>query len=170
MRRCRAWWFVPVLAVGCAGPSSAAPETRESQSLTVGDVSGWAEVLQKEPDPETVTDAATRERIVASGWPWRVKEKQSGIVLLLVPAGEFTMGSPPTEEKHVPDELPHRRVIRREFYLGECEVSQAQWQRVHDETVRQAIAAENRDAVSGREGNMRLRGGMYFYAEKKDSP
>lgn len=49
-----------------------------------------------------------------------------------------------------------------------AEKTQAQWQRVHDATVKQAIAAENRDAAAGREGNMRIRVGMYFYAEKKE--
>lgn len=45
--------------------------------------------------------------------------------------------------------------------------AQAQWQRVHDETIKKAIAAEKSDADAGREGDMRIRVGMYFYAEKK---
>ncbi len=45
--------------------------------------------------------------------------------------------------------------------------AQAQWQRVHDETIEQAIAAESADVEAGREGDMRIRVGMYFYAEKK---
>ena len=47
------------------------------------------------------------------------------------------------------------------------ELSQGQWQQVHDETIRQAIAAEADDARAGRPGNMRMRVGMYFYAEEK---
>ncbi len=43
----------------------------------------------------------------------------------------------------------------------------AQWQRVHDETIEQAIALEKTDADAGREAGMRIRVGMYFYAEKK---
>lgn len=45
--------------------------------------------------------------------------------------------------------------------------AQLQWQRVHDETIEQAITAEKADADAGREGDMRIRVGMYFYAEKK---
>jgi formylglycine-generating enzyme required for sulfatase activity len=87
-------------------------------------------VLAKSPDPAVVTDAAARRKIVASGWPWRVRDKQSGVVLVLIPAGEFQMGSPNSEQERAPDERQHRRVIRKPYYLGETEVTQAQWQRV----------------------------------------
>lgn len=45
--------------------------------------------------------------------------------------------------------------------------ARTQWQRVHDETIAQAIAAEESDVAAGRKGNMRIRVGMYFYAEIK---
>lgn len=45
--------------------------------------------------------------------------------------------------------------------------AQEQWQRMHDATIEQAILAEKADAKAGREGDMRVRVGMYFYAEKK---
>ncbi|MBL8523718.1 MAG: hypothetical protein JNN20_08520 [Betaproteobacteria bacterium] len=45
--------------------------------------------------------------------------------------------------------------------------ARTQWQRVHDETIAQAIAAEEADITAGRKGDMRIRVGMYFYAEKK---
>ena len=48
-----------------------------------------------------------------------------------------------------------------------AEFARDQWQRVHDETIEQAISAEKADADGGREGDMRIRVGMYFYAEKK---
>jgi len=64
-----------------------------------------------------------------------------------------------------------RSVFSDELSAGSVEalarLAQGQWQRVHDETIRQAIAAEADDARAGRPGNMRMRVGMYFYAEEK---
>ncbi len=55
-----------------------------------------------------VTDAAT-------GLPKRIIHKASGIVLALIPAGEFAMGSPPNEANRLRGEDQHRRVIRQPF-------------------------------------------------------
>jgi len=85
------------------------------------------EVLAQDPDPAVVTDAAARERIKATGKPWKIKHTASGIVMLLVPPGEFLMGSPKTEEGHRDDEVQHKRVIRKAFYLSQNEVSKAEW-------------------------------------------
>ena len=65
-----------------------------------------------------------------TGWPQRVVHEKSGAVLVLVPAGTFEMGASATEEGRDSDELQHERVIRKPFYLGETEVTQAQWERV----------------------------------------
>jgi len=43
-------------------------------------------------DPEVVTDAVLREVIVRSSLPWRVRDKATGIEMLLVPQGQFMMG------------------------------------------------------------------------------
>ena len=48
------------------------------------------------------------------------------------------------------------------------QLTERQWQRIHDETVERAIACEAADAAEGREGSMRIRVGMYFYAEEKE--
>ncbi len=51
----------------------------------------------------------------------------AGIELVLIPAGEFTMGEAGGE----PDEQPpHRVTISRPFYLGKYEVTQAQWKQI----------------------------------------
>ncbi len=63
-------------------------------------------------------------------YPRIVVEKQSGMRMVLIPPGEFQMGSPDSESDHASDETRHRRVIRKAFYLGETEVTQAQWQKL----------------------------------------
>jgi formylglycine-generating enzyme required for sulfatase activity len=53
------------------------------------------------------------------------------IELLLIPAGEFDMGSPFSEWPREYDEDPVRRIkISRPFYIGRYEVTQAQWKAV----------------------------------------
>jgi hypothetical protein len=85
------------------------------------------EVLAQDPDPAVVTDSAARERIKATGKPWKIRHEVSGIVMLLVPPGEFMMGSPESEKDHEANEAQHKRVIDKPFYLSQKEVSQAEW-------------------------------------------
>ncbi len=56
----------------------------------------WATVLEWEPNATIVTDATLRNAITASGLPWRIEDKASGIEMLLVPGGTFTMGCSPS--------------------------------------------------------------------------
>lgn len=65
----------------------------------------------------------------ATGLPTRVVHKASGIIMVLIPAGEFQMGSQPGEADRLTSERLHRRVIRRPFYLGETEVTVEQFRR-----------------------------------------
>jgi len=49
------------------------------------------------------------------------------LALVLVPPGEFVMGSPPEEEKRAADEHLHRVQHPRPYYLGKFELTEAQW-------------------------------------------
>ena len=53
-----------------------------------------------------------------------------GMKLVLIPKGEFTMGSPKTEKDREDDELEHHVTLRKDFYLGVTEVTQSQYQKV----------------------------------------
>ena len=53
-----------------------------------------------------------------------------GMKLVLIPAGEFVMGSPATEDGRASDEQQHRVRITQPIYLGAHEVTQAQYQQV----------------------------------------
>lgn len=50
-----------------------------------------------------------------------------GMPLVLIPAGEFVMGSPESEEGHAADETQRRVRIARAFYLGQHEVTVGQF-------------------------------------------
>ena len=54
-----------------------------------------------------------------------------GMKLVLIPAGEFLMGSPDSDKDAQDDEKPQHRVrITRPFYLGATEVTQGQYRAV----------------------------------------
>jgi formylglycine-generating enzyme required for sulfatase activity len=74
-------------------------------------------------------DGATKDK--KTGLPTRIVHKASGIVLVLIPAGEFMMGSPEGElERSKGDhERLHRRIISKPFYMGETEVTVGQFRR-----------------------------------------
>jgi formylglycine-generating enzyme required for sulfatase activity len=69
-------------------------------------------------------------RDAATGLPRKVVHTATGAELVLINAGEFTMGSPAGESQRNSDEVQHRRQIRKPFYLGVTEVTQAQWRKV----------------------------------------
>ncbi len=50
--------------------------------------------------------------------------------LSLIPPGVFVMGSSPTDRFHAPDEFLHRVVLEQPFYMGETEVTRAEWRAV----------------------------------------
>ncbi len=59
-----------------------------------------------------------------------IEDLGGGVQLAMVeiPAGEFLMGSPSSEEGSSENERPQRRIRVPKFYLGQNLVTQAQWQ------------------------------------------
>ena len=55
-----------------------------------------------------------------------------GMQLVLIPEGEFQMGSPTSEEQRSKDEVEHRVQITSPFYLGVFEVTQEEYEEVMD--------------------------------------
>ena len=72
-------------------------------------------------------DAAWDDRWQA---PSRIVHVRTGATLVLIQPGEFVMGSPASEAQRSSDEVQHRRVIRKPFYLGKTAVMQVQWRKV----------------------------------------
>jgi formylglycine-generating enzyme required for sulfatase activity len=113
-----------------ASEQSATPPSGASASDPSSKVA-WAEVIEAEVDPRIVTNPALADAIRATGLPWRVRDKATGIEMLLVPPGTFNMGMSPSDEFANSDERPAHEVIHsKPFYLGRTEVTQAQWSRV----------------------------------------
>ena len=88
----------------------------------------WREVIEKDPDESVVTNHYFRERIIATGLPWHVRDKGTNIEMLLIPPGRFIMGASPDDLEAKSDEKPvHEVLISNAFYLGRTPVTQAQW-------------------------------------------
>ena len=92
--------------------------------------SSWYTVLEQDPSAAVVPNATVRANIIATGFPWRVRDIGTGIEMLLVPPGIFTMGCNAFDlGRCISDESPrHQVTLTRAFYLGRYEVTQAQWQ------------------------------------------
>ena len=90
---------------------------------------GWATVLEWAPDPAVIYDANLRSDIAATHLPWRVRDNGTGIEMVLIPPGSFSMGCSASNLSGCrEDELPlHQVTLRRPFYIGRFEVTQAQW-------------------------------------------
>ena len=69
-------------------------------------------------------------RLVAPGPADFYIEPATGMVLVAVRPGTFMMGSPESEPGRNDDEVLHRVTISRLFYMGQHEVTQAEWTRV----------------------------------------
>ena len=54
----------------------------------------------------------------------------TGMRFVRIPAGEFVMGTPPSEPQREAQEMPHRVRIARPLYLAVHEVTQAEWTKV----------------------------------------
>jgi len=98
--------------------------------FTYGVVTAWYTILEQAPNATVVPDSTVRAKIVASGFPWRVRDNSSGIEMLLIPGGTFTMGCSASNSYGCSgDENPtHQVTLSKAFYLGKTEVTQAQWQ------------------------------------------
>jgi formylglycine-generating enzyme required for sulfatase activity len=84
-------------------------------------VPSWATLVEAQPNPAVVTNAALRAAISASGMAWRVRDTATQIEMLLIPQGTFVMGEAGWAEP------VHSVTLTQAFYLGRYEVTQGQW-------------------------------------------
>ena len=105
----------PVVAPVPDAAKRATPPPAAVGNPVVG-VSAWADAIGGDVDP-------------ATGLPKFVRDRRTGLELVLVPAGRFQRGDAHGRGNN--DERPvHEVVIARPFYLGRYEVTQEEWARI----------------------------------------
>ncbi len=92
-------------------------------------VPSWGTLIEATPDPEVVTNPTLRAAIAASGYAWRVRDNVTGIEMLLIPQGTFTMGCTASSQYgcDTRENPTHSVTLTQAFYMGRYEVTQAQW-------------------------------------------
>ena len=120
----------------CSGCSTDLDENGEVDNADIGlllidfgDCPSWYTVLEQTPNATVVPDATLRAAIEATGLPWRVRDTGTGIEMVLIPPGTFTMGcSASNAYGCYSEESPRYDVtLTNAFYLSRTEVTQAQW-------------------------------------------
>lgn len=82
------------------------------------------------PEGFVPAEGTQTEPYTDTGWASEIVHEASGIRLVFIPAGSFTMGSPVDEVGRQEDEGPqHQVTVSQPFYLGKYEVTQAEWTR-----------------------------------------
>ncbi len=72
------------------------------------------------------------EPYTGTGWAQAVVHGQTGVELVYIPSGTFTMGWPTNEPGKSAHEMERPRAMSKGFYMGKHEVTQAQWQKIMD--------------------------------------
>jgi formylglycine-generating enzyme required for sulfatase activity len=112
-----------------AVPAAVSAEQGKSREASV--VSSWAEVLRASVDRSIVTDVRLADQIAAVGLPWLVRERITGIEMVLIPPGKYMRGAAGDDSDACDGERPsHEVTISRAFYLGRYEVTQAEWSKL----------------------------------------
>jgi len=96
-------------------------------------VAGYEEALRHKPGDATATGLMAEAKSKLAPTKTMTLDLGDGVSMefVLIPSGEFVMGSPASEEKRGEDEGPRHPVrITRAFYLGKHEVTQAQYERI----------------------------------------
>lgn len=92
--------------------------------------------------------------------PPKVITNSIGMKLVLIPKGEFVMGSPESEQGRREDETQHEVTISKDFYLGVHEVTQAQYEKV----MRKNPSHFQGDVVGGENANLPVDSVSWFDA------
>jgi formylglycine-generating enzyme required for sulfatase activity len=89
----------------------------------------WYTILELNPNPAVVTNSQLRNAITAFGEPWRVRDNETQIEMVLVPGGTFLMGRTASNAYagDIDENPTHLVTLTNAFYMGRYEVTQAQW-------------------------------------------
>ena len=116
--------------------SAPAKKSQQAAPASIGDKSPPRARFQVYTDwPFDPQEARRRQETTAQALGLKIEQdfdlgNGAKMRMVLIPAGEFMMGSPPSEEGRYHDEDLHHVVIDKPFYIGKYEVTQEQWEAV----------------------------------------
>ncbi len=110
-----------------ASPEAGDGRERGSGHVTAGgrfSAPPWADVVDGRPDPAAVPDPDLRRRILDCGRPFRIRHRESGVLLQLVPPGAYLRGARRGDADASADELPRRCArVPAPLYVAVTEVT-----------------------------------------------
>ncbi len=136
MRKFAVWFVMIVLAVLVGGCGDGMDTTGATEGVSACDKQSrvatqkLAAADEKAPPAKQQVSGPTPSVGEKRPLTENVFTNSIGMKLVLIPAGEFLMGSPEGEKRRSPYEKQHHVRIRRPFHLGVHEVTQGQWARV----------------------------------------
>jgi formylglycine-generating enzyme required for sulfatase activity len=104
--------FNALAGTHAAGVFGSLPTLADNDNITVPDI--YARIMKTSAPMD-----AKAMRIYTNTIPGT----QVNYVMVPIPGGEFTMGSPDTEPGRKPDEGPQHKVVISPFWMGQCEVT-----------------------------------------------
>ncbi|MCX7385045.1 MAG: SUMF1/EgtB/PvdO family nonheme iron enzyme [Planctomycetales bacterium] len=91
--------------------------------------------LESSPEPAVAPFDTSQAKANQKAWANHlgvpvVSTNSIGMKMVLIPPGEFMMGSPESEREPRPDETLHQVTLTQSFQIGVCEVTQSQYEKV----------------------------------------
>ena len=130
---------VVVLCAACSGNHAEPPKAIEPSSSANSPAQKSNQVADTQPPSKTTGESTKSSGVAGAGGKTKGLFKELAVDLgggvklemVLIPAGEFMMGWPDSDEPAFLDAKPRHRVrISKPFYLGKYEVTQEQWQAI----------------------------------------
>ncbi|MDP6468497.1 MAG: formylglycine-generating enzyme family protein [Pirellulaceae bacterium] len=78
---------------------------------------------ERHPAPLQVVDSQAASESLMKPYDELIEHSPAKIKMLPIPGGQFSMGSPKTEEERQPDEGPQHQVKVSPFWMAECEIT-----------------------------------------------
>jgi formylglycine-generating enzyme required for sulfatase activity len=113
--------------------SSSSGKESTARAPKPADVLAWLEGAFDVPKEakDQYGNAVRQGKNEKTGLPLEIRHKATGMHFVFIPAGQFRMGSPETEQGREADEGPlHDVQLTKPLYLGKYEVTQAEWKKV----------------------------------------
>ncbi len=135
-------------APATASTTVATTQTPPAAAIDVPEQVATARKPPTRPDAEPLIRRDPPSRVVSQGSKAvddDIYRNRYGMVFMRIPAGEFKMGSPRSEDDRESDEAQHTVRISKDFWMASTEVTQKQWERVMRTSIRQQRSAGDDD-------------------------